>query len=72
MVTPDLPDISALTREQLRSLRATINARMRVKPSGGRKGGRKPKPTLCARCGIMQPSWSLAQQHCRDTPATSD
>lgn len=28
-------------------------------------GGRKPKPTLCARCGVEQPSARVAWMHCR-------
>ncbi len=31
----------------------------------GRKGGRKPLPTPCPRCGVECPSFTSAREHCR-------
>lgn len=44
---------------------ATLAGRALAAKRKTHRGGRTPKPTHCARCGTLCPSWTKAQDHCK-------
>ena len=46
---------------------AQLLASLRKTKTGGRNGGRPPKPSWCQRCGAPCPSAREAAAHCRKT-----
>ena len=65
LAQPDLPDITSLTPDQLRTLRGKISNALIQNRSGGRNGGRPPKPTPCPKCGLECASVEASRQHCQ-------
>lgn len=60
-------DLATIPTEAWRSEAKRRAARQRRNPSGGRNGGRPPKPTNCRRCGTLCPSAREAWTHCEKT-----
>jgi hypothetical protein len=58
-----------ITDIMLRKMWARRNSASIIKRSGGRNGGRKPKPTACPKCHEMQPSAISARKHCQSPAA---